>query len=687
MMSSPILDKTAQIKQLQSVCSTMLGDLKGRKVCFEKAKQYLSEVQQLDQMRDWLIDNFKIAKKMVAEESTPEMVQLNEQLSLMDRKIKHLGKILRCTDEAIAIDEAFARDIAKELMYKANAKKPSVREDHFKKEMLLRSNQRIDILKAIECIQAKIEKFDAAKAEKPPSQHTESKRIAQLLHNAELGDRDALLTVSQSARKNPVLRYSLDDIARKNIEHGDLSLAEYPYCAAFRIGKYLLESNCSEVAHHWFKRILEELNEAVNYRHAHTHLFVHLLRESILLNYEPAIDWFVHALYKVHHILNLDLANDLISIIPDLLNRSTNTELLRIIMHHQKTSGSDNYRNYLYSVLNRSDLSDDFLLMLISLHANGVAFVSQHSAQQNAIFGLKISRGEKRFEEWLVKFISKPGMGKRFLLNLNKIMPPAIGPLCAVLDPIVHKEIRRLHLAKKPFSINQHAAKEAYSNYCSLRMRDQDFFQSQLGTECILRLMQIYPEELTEAVFQNVLWKFDMEAEAHHQVMNAHKALLERGKAIPGFTLDAAQKFLQFLIHCTEEDLNTSSLDHQINLFANKTPIPERFFVHIVPLLPAFLVPPALRGYLIDQAPPPDRVLHSIIHVDISRLLSPQLNNAVFEKIKNALRSPFCTPLNLAIATFVNRHDFILGLHEKEEILKNAQRLCNFSGFAATKRA
>lgn len=678
-MSSPISDKTAQLKQLQKVCSKLIGDLKSRKVSSEKANQYLDEVsEQIGQMRDWMIENYQVAKKTTSKDQNPEIEMLNQQLGTMEHKIKRLGKILSHTQTAIADDQLLDQLIESEVKKKVMTKDPVFQQSNFIREMHLRGNKLLRTLTQIESIQAKMEKFDAAKKAKELSTHPSLKKT----ESKNLFDPHALKNqLSQLARVDESLRKPLDAIARKALKPGDPFLGNSRFCEDYRIGKYLLESGCVNEANLWFDQCIEDFKWSTLLKGSHTKIT--LLTELALLNHKQSISLLLRDFRKK------PLKYELINVMPTLLRSSTNTKILSAILQYQKGSSSLNFKDSLYTVINRPELSEKTIWNFISEHVTQLAYISGYYSYADPLAEatLKIDRGEKRFEDWLVNFISPPGMGKKFLLALNGTMPPAIGPLCTILDPIVLSEIRTIHPKNKALNAQQKSEIRACDNYCSLRARDPNYKESLLGTECILRMMQLEPKVIVNQAFIELLDRPDIEPEDHIDVVNSYRGLFERGKEIPGLRLDSTQRFLEFLVNCTEEDMLSLSLDREVELFSSRTTLPEYFQDHIKNLLPLLLVPPELRGHLFDQAPPPNQVLHSMIQINKARLGSIALKDAVAKRLNHFLRNTLRTPLNLAIANFALSNADLLGLDQESSMMQNAHRIISGKGFAASKTA
>lgn len=670
----------------------MLGDLKGRKVSFEKASQFLEEVHQLDQMRDWMVENYKIAKRMVTDESTPEMVQLKEQLSAMDLKIKRLGKFVR---ESKWTTE-YIRD-HDEVIANAESNTVKTQDRHLKKasfiiEMACRYEQRVKVVNTIEFIQTKMTKFDEPKKAKPSSQQSEIKRNAQLLHDAELGDREALNKLSQLAWEYYSARKCLDDIVRKTIPADDPCLRMISYKRKYRIGRHLFTHGCPEEARRWLEPMIKDIGRWNPYYNDVVTSLVPFLIELAVLNFQPSIELLSEFLGDVQELENGKLKHALIAAMPEILRKSTSRKIRWAILDYYKTVRSPHYVDSFYFVITQSNLAEERLFGFIGKFANGAAYetlIDRLGTQNHQLFPvdhrsvLEARRSKSEAEEWLIGFLSKPGMGKKFLLSLDRTLPPAVGPLCEILDPIVFAEICHFHGLKRPINILQSPELAACILYCSLRSHDPEYRDSLLGTECILRSMQLAPQAMRSATFHELLRTHQVEAEDHMNVVRGFRDLLERGRAIPGLSMNPDQKFLEFLVNITELDLNDHTLVRQINVFANETSQPISLFADIQALLPFILVPQELWGHLMDQAPPPNQVLYAITRIDFHRLSSPILKEAMNKQIKMILRNGVRTPLNLAIACFVETYesDFTFD----QEIKAQAAQIIQKKAFAAGK--
>lgn len=105
-MTSPINNKTNQIKSLLHSCSEMMGEFKQRKVSADKTNQYLAEVnEQVGVLRDWMVENYQDAKKLSLGKVTSESLELNRELFHLDLRIINLSQILEKVKTRAPIQE------------------------------------------------------------------------------------------------------------------------------------------------------------------------------------------------------------------------------------------------------------------------------------------------------------------------------------------------------------------------------------------------------------------------------------------------------------------------------------------------------------------------------------------------------------------------------------------------------
>lgn len=335
-----------------------------------------------------------------------------------------------------------------------------------------------------------------------------------------------------------------------------------------------------------------------------------------------------------------------------------------------KSSNPEAYRDELYAAINNRDLSKSRVLTLVKDHVIKLAYQDSEEDEPT----LNRNRGEIRFETWLAKWLTKPDNGKQFIIMIGSgKVPPYSEPLASIVDRELLLACRKLQPGTQ-LSAKQLQDLEAMVIYVDLRSIDEEFKDSPLADECVIRLTQLMPEA-KEGILERLM-KFD-DPENSDEEDDSIVELFKRSRLIEGLSLDPDYQFMDFLIHCTVEDLHSVKFDKQLETFAEKTAFPSKIHNYLSELLPLYLVPHGLREQLRGRPTEPNESGYPLPLVNTDQIRVSPFREGVLVRIEQLLSTNFRTPLQLLVAIFVIRNAQELGLNAQENLLQRAHRITN----------